>query len=141
LPIHKGPDYATNNTEIAGLCAPRPQLIISIGADWTRLVPVREFPFLQKIYALHGVEHLVESAHFAMEKHDYGPSKRQAAYKFFAKHFHLDCEKLFLPKNTIDESNNTVEPEKNMHAFNENTPRPPSALIGEEALVGVLQNL
>ncbi len=141
LPIHKGPDYATNNAEIAGLCAPRPQLVISIGADWTRLVPVREFPFLQKIYALHGAENLVENAHFAREKHDYGPSKRQAAYKFFAKHFHLNCAKLLLPDGTIDESKGIVESENTMRAFNETYPRPSNALTGEESVLSVLQSL
>ncbi len=141
MPVHKGPKYATNNAEIAGLCAPRPQLIISVGADWTRLVPIREFPFLQKIYALYGAENLIENAHFAREKHDYGPSKRQAAYKFFAKHFHLNCEKLRSPDNIIDESKSMVELKNTMYAFTETHPRPPSVLIGEQEVLRVLQNL
>ncbi len=141
LPVHKGPDYATNNAEITGLCAPRPLLVISTGADWTRLVPEREFPFLQKVYALHGVEHLVENAHFIAEKHDYGPSKRQAAYKFFAKHFHLDYNDLLLPDYTINERNSIVEPANKMYAFTETHPRPPSALIGEVAVLDVLRSL
>lgn len=141
LPVHKGPDYATNNAEITGMCAPRPLLVISIGADWTRLVPVREYPFIQKIYTLYGVENLAENAHFSNEKHDYGPSKRQAAYKFFAKHFHLSYEKLLLPDGRIDESGSVVEQETAMHAFTEAHPRPKTALEGDEAVLSVFRSL
>ncbi|MCX6224299.1 MAG: hypothetical protein NTV01_06045 [Bacteroidia bacterium] len=34
---------------------------------------------------------MVENAHFADGKHDYGFDKRQAAYKFLAKHLKLNA--------------------------------------------------
>jgi hypothetical protein len=89
MPIHKNGSFQTNNVEIAALAAPRPMLIISDGADWTRNTPLVEFPFIRSIYALFALENRVENAHFADEKHDYGFNKRQAAYRFLAKHLKL----------------------------------------------------
>jgi dienelactone hydrolase len=90
MPIHKNGAFQTNNVEIAALAAPRPMLLISDGADWTRNTPVVEFPFIQWVYKLYGRESHVENAHFADEKHDYGFNKRQAAYHFLAKHLNLN---------------------------------------------------
>ena len=92
MPIHKAPGFQTNNVEIAALAAPRPMLVISDGADWTRNTPVVEYPFLSRIYSFYGKPDRVDNAHFAGEKHDYGFSKRQAAYRFLAKHFHLKAD-------------------------------------------------
>jgi len=92
MPIHKNGSFQTNNVEIAALAAPRPMLLISDGADWTKNTPVVEFPFIQKIYKVYGRESLVENAHFAGEKHDYGFNKRQAAYTFLAKHLKLNAD-------------------------------------------------
>ncbi len=90
LPIHVRPSHVTNNAEIAALAAPRLQLILSDGADWTRFTPRLEFPFIQRIYALHQAPNAVINAHFADEGHDYGPSKRAALYAFLAEHWGLD---------------------------------------------------
>jgi len=89
LPIHKGVGFQTNNVEIAACAAPRPMLIISDGDDWTKNTPEIEFPFIQRIYALSGSGPLVENQHFGHEKHDYGFTKRQPVYRFFAKHLGL----------------------------------------------------
>ena len=48
MPIHKSNKHQTNNVEIAALMAPKPQLIISDGADWTN-TPAAEFPYLKKV--------------------------------------------------------------------------------------------
>lgn len=90
MPIHKNKDFQTNNVEIAATFAPKPQFVISDGADWTKNTPRVEFPYIQKVYALWGKEKLIENEHFENEKHDYGPSKRRAAYAFLAKHLHLN---------------------------------------------------
>lgn len=92
MPIHRHGSFQANNVEIAALAAPRPMLIISDGADWTRNTPFVEFPFIQSIYKLYGKVNLAENAHFANEKHDYGFNKRQAAYAFLAKHLKLNAD-------------------------------------------------
>ena len=89
MPIHKSDNHQTNNVEIAALCAPRPLLLISNGADWTRNTPRIEYPYIQKVYSLYNAEHKVENVHLPAEKHDYGYSKRTAAYNFLAHHLHL----------------------------------------------------
>ena len=55
MPVHKAENFQTNNVEFAALAAPRPQLIISDGDDWTRNTPNVEYPYLQKVYASFGV--------------------------------------------------------------------------------------
>lgn len=130
LPIHVRPDHITNNTEIAALCAPRPLLLISCGGDWTLNTPKVEFPFVQRIYEFYGKKGLVENAHIGDEGHDYGPSKRQPMYTFFAKHFKLDSKK---GKKTgsieQDEAGIPLEAHTTLQVFNEAHPLPKRALI------------
>lgn len=79
----------TNNAEIAAVVAPRPQMIISDGADWTKHFPDEDFPSIQHIYGLLGAEGNVQNQHYPDGKHNYGPVYRQVAYHFFAKAFRL----------------------------------------------------
>ncbi|MCA1744875.1 MAG: hypothetical protein LC643_04050, partial [Bacteroidales bacterium] len=81
-PIHLC-GQGTSNAEITALFAPRPQLIISDGGDWTAHVPVQEFPFVERIYRFYDAPpQVLQNAHFAEEGHNYGPSKRYAMYDF-----------------------------------------------------------
>lgn len=125
----------TNNAEIAAMFAPKPQLVITDGKDWSHTVPELEYPFLKRTYGFYGAESNIENAHFQEEGHDYGPSKRDAMYKFIVKHFGMN-EKM------IDESKVTIEKESQMYTFGEKGEKlPANAIKGKEALLKVLEEV
>ena len=132
MPIHKGKYYQTNNAEIAAMAAPRPQLIISDGEDWTRNVPQVEFPFIREVYQLYWSQEMVENAHFPDEGHDYGPSKRQAAYLFLAKHLNLTTGDLQDANGKINEEGITVEANDAFRIFGADHPLPDHAVRGND---------
>lgn len=135
LPIHGFAGYRTNNAEIAALAAPRPQLVVSIDQDWTRTVPQREFPYLRGIYRLFDKADLVCNVHLAGERHDFGPSKREAVYRFFAAHLGLALERVSKSDGRIDESPNGIEAREAMLALDDAHPLPGNAPRGWDAVM------
>ncbi|MGA0558100.1 alpha/beta hydrolase family protein [Larkinella sp. VNQ87] len=138
MPIHKRPTHETNNVEIAALAAPHPMILISDGGDWTKNTPNVEYPHIRRIYGFYGAENQLEQIHLANEKHDYGPSKRAAAYRFLAKHLNLNLNRV-LKNGEIDESANKLLPPTDLQVFNEAHPRPANAVIGDEAVMALLK--
>ncbi|MDR2676287.1 MAG: hypothetical protein LBC18_15845 [Opitutaceae bacterium] len=118
-PIHLAAG-GMNNAELAALAAPRPQLVLSDGGDWTAGVPDVEYPFLRHVYGLYGKTEAVVNVHFPREGHDYGPSKRKAVYSFFAAHLGMDLAAVQNAKGEVDESACTVEPAEALLAFGPN---------------------
>jgi sugar phosphate isomerase/epimerase len=116
LPVHLC-GGGTSNPEIAAMAAPRPQLVISDGGDWTRNVPDTEFPYLQRVYGFYDKQNLVRNVHLPEEGHDYGPSKRKAMYTFMAEHLELDSKAVLDSDGNLDESCCTIEDVEEMLVF------------------------
>ena len=95
----------TCEPELAATFAPRPMLIVSDGGDWTASVPEMEYPYLQRMYGFYGETEQICNVHLPEERHDFGPSKREAVYDFFARVFQLD-------RSRADESKITIQSEK-----------------------------
>lgn len=133
-PIHRGADYFASNAMIAALAAPRPQLLVSDGKDWTLNTPRVEFPFLQKIYGYYGAADRTANVHLPDEGHDYGPSKRAAVYRFFSQQLGLNLAAATDASGQIDESTATIERAAALRVFTAEFPVPPHALHDSGAI-------
>lgn len=130
----------TNNVEIAAIAAPRPQLIVSDGGDWTDKMPEHDFLYLQKMYSWYGKKENVENVHLPAEKHDFGINKRTAVYEFMAKQLRLNIKNIQDGNGKIDESKITIEPEQALYVFGDKGERLPShAIKGFENLEKVFE--
>jgi hypothetical protein len=134
VPVHRGADYFANNAMIAALTAPRPQLLVSCGKDWTSNTPRVEFPFLQKIYGYYGASDKVANVHLPDEGHDYGPSKRDAVTRFFAAQLGLNLAAITDNAGRIDESRVTINRAAALRVFTADFPVPPHALHDAAAI-------
>lgn len=100
---------------LAAVMAPKPVLTVSDGGDWTHTYPTLEQPYLHRIWGFYHAQHNLRNAHFEDEKHDYGPNKRMAVYRFFADHLGLDFTQ-------VDEEQVTLQPHEALQSFKGNLP-------------------
>jgi len=132
LPIMR--EAHTNCIEFSAAVAPRPQMIVSVGLDQTYDFPKVGFPFIRRAYEAYHAGNQVENAHLAHEQHDYGPSKRAAVYRFFARHLGMRALPEELGRIAIEEPSR-------MEVFNAAHPLPVGAISGSAAVAKALANL
>lgn len=119
----------TDNVEIAAMAAPRPQLLISDGGDWTDKMPEHDFPYLQKMYSWYGKKDDVQNVHLPNDKHDFGITKRIPLYNFMAKYLHLNMAAIQNDSGRVDESKITIEPEQALYVFGDKGEKLPAHAI------------
>lgn len=141
LPIHQSAKHFTNNAEIASMIAPKPMLIVSDGADWTKNEPTVELPFIKRTYSFYGAEENVENSHFSDGVHDYGEAKRIPVYSFLAKHLGLNLLAVSDSLGLVDESKSILEPAETLLSFSSQNPLPANALLGQDAIESELKSL
>ncbi|MEO7309950.1 MAG: acetylxylan esterase [Chitinophagaceae bacterium] len=128
MPIHAC-GGGTDNVEIAAMAAPRPQLLVSDGGDWTDRTPDHDFPYLQKMYSWYGKKEDVQNTHLPNDKHDFSITKRTPVYNFMAKYLGLKLKAIQDDKGAIDESKITIEKESLMYVFGDNGERLPAHAV------------
>lgn len=136
LPIHATcGGYRTNNAEIAAMAAPRPQLLIGDGDDWTRSLPGTDYPYLKKIYDFYGKGANVEEVYLPDDHHDYGITKRIPVYHFFAKSLGLNLRAITGKDGSIDEHGITIQKPEDLLVFGHGRKLPDNALRSHDDIV------
>lgn len=137
MPIHRSARHQTNNVEIAALFAPKPLLIVSDGGDWTSNTPNVEFPYIQSVYTAYGAANKVQNVHLPTEGHDYGPSKRAAAFTFLKNYLQLDDQTVY-SDGAYHEDFVDLLSKEDLFVFNEKHPFPKKSLQGDDAVINYL---
>ena len=141
MPVNENSKEILNMAEFAAMIAPKPMLLISDGADWTKNTPTVEFPFIKRTYSFYNAENNVENVHFPDGVHDYGFEKRVPVYSFLAKHFGMDLSAVTGSDGSVDESKSILENPEMLLVFSTKNPFPSNALKGKDAIENELKKL
>lgn len=107
----------TGNVEIAALFAPKP-LGLTAADDWTREMPTKGFPELQKHFALLGASQNVALTPLLQFQHNYNYPSRAAMYGWMNTHLHLD-----LPEPIVERDYHRLTAHE-MTVWDEQHPKP-----------------
>jgi len=80
----------------------------------------------------------IENVHLSDEGHDYGPSKREAMYKFMARRLHLNFKNATTADGRIDEAGTILDPDL-ITVFTPEHPRPAYALKDTNEIAAALR--
>lgn len=127
-------DTNTNMIEIAASLAPLPQMLISVGNDPTSNFPNFGFPYIRNVYQIRGAVSHAQNLHLEHEKHDFGLTKRNAIYQFFAEHLNFKL----VPEET---EKIVIETPDQMSVFNKKHPLPPKAIKGDAEITRAFELL
>lgn len=116
MPVHQCLGR-TNNVEIAALAAPKPQLVVSDGGDWTDKMPQHDFLYLQKMYGYYNAAPNVTNVHLPNDKHDFGYNKRVPLYHFLADNFGLSTAAIENESKQIVDTAITLETDTSFYVF------------------------
>lgn len=141
MPINGDSKQILNMAEFAAMIAPKPMLLISDGADWTKNTPIVEYPFIKRTYSFYHAETNVENVHFPDGVHDYGFEKRIPVYRFLSKHMGLNLSAITSVDGKIDESKSILENPELMLAFSTKNPFPSNSLKGYSQIEKELKSL
>jgi sugar phosphate isomerase/epimerase len=119
----------TDNMEIAAMTAPKPQLVVSDGGDWTDRMPEHDFPYLKKMYSWYGKPDNVINVHLPNDKHDFGFSKRKPVYEFFVKYLGLNLKSIQAADGSIVDTTITLEPENVFYVFGDKGEKLPAHAV------------
>jgi hypothetical protein len=119
----------TDHVELAAMAAPQPQLLVSVGGDWTDRMPEHDFLYLKKMYSWYGQTGNVENVHLPNDKHDFGFSKRKAVYEFFAKRLGLSLKPILSVDGSVGDRTITLEPENAFYVFGDKGDKLPAHAV------------
>lgn len=108
---------ATGNVEFAALFAPKP-LGMTAANDWTKEMPLKGFPELQKLYTMLGAKEDVMLKPLLYFEHNYNYVSRSRMYSWFNKYFALG-----LPEPIVEESYRRLT-DKQLTVWDQQHPKP-----------------
>jgi dienelactone hydrolase len=114
---------ATDNSEIAALFAPKPQIFVC-ARDWTWEFLTKGFPEVKATYRLLGAENNVEAEVYDFP-HNYNQTSRERVYEFFSTHV-FDIDQALSKELPLE-----AEAFETISTWDDNHPRPADAVDAE----------
>jgi hypothetical protein len=125
-----GVRVGTGNVEFAAMFAPKP-MGMTAADDWTKHMPEKGFPELQKHWAMMGAPAAVSLAAHPEFPHNYNAVSRAAMYEWFNKYLNLN-----LPRERLVERDFQLLPRSQMSVWDAEHQPPPG---GEEFEKGLMK--